>query len=355
LTADPGFESGQIVMTTIFVPSIKTPESRAIFCDAVSRTIAAIPGVRSSTLGSYMPFSAYLDQIEIASPGKSVFSVASNQVSAGYFSTLGIPILRGRAIELTDTTCGRLIVCPVVVSQQFAKDYLNGSDVIGKTLRSPDGGMLEIVGIAANVAASPFSREYQPVIYQRVSFANSTLQIPLSVRVTGDPKTMTTAIADVLRATYPGAEVDTHSLRSDVEQLAQNFARLEMLIVLLGAIGVFLAVIGIYGVSSFSVRKRTKEMGIRIALGALKKDIYSTVIQSNLWPIWLGLTFGLLLALAGARLTQRALAKHLSMAYYDPFTYVAPACLMLAVSLLAMLVPARRAAACDPSKTLRDE
>jgi ABC-type antimicrobial peptide transport system permease subunit len=281
--------------------------------------------------------------------------VASNQVSANYFATLGIPILRGRAIERNDAACGMRSVCPVVVSQEFAREYLNGSDVIGKTLRTPDGGILEIVGIAANVASSPVTSLSQPVVYRAWPSEGPPLQAPFSVRVIGDAESLSASMNAILRTAYPGAEIDTRTIRSFLERDAEVFGRLVALIGVLGVLGILLAVIGIYGVVSFAVTKRTKEMGIRIALGAMKRDIYATVVGSSLRPIWVGLLVGLLLALAGARLLQQALARFLPLDYYNPLSYTAPACLMFVVSLLAITVPAGRAARCDPSKTLREE
>lgn len=357
LNADPGYETRQVILTNIFIPSAKTPQSRVNFRDNLTRQIEAMPGVRSTALASNLVPSLDGEQIMLQLPGKSAFPVASIQVSANYFATMSIPILRGRALERNNPACGTQSgVCPVVVSQQFAREFLNDNEVIGKTLRTPDGGTLEIVGIAGNVSPDMFTRLYEPAIYRSWSHGNLPQQFTLLVRATGNAEVAAGNITDVLRKTFPGSKVEARTLRSIIYDIAEIFWRLEMLILLLGVMAVFLAVIGIYGVVSFAVSKRTKEIGIRVALGAMKKDIYVAVIGSGMRPIWIGLCVGIPLAIGGARILQQALKPVASIfGYNDPLSYAAPACLLLAVSVIAMLGPAYRAAACDPSKTLREE
>ncbi len=356
LNDDPGYEIRQVILTSFSVPLAKTSQSRANLRDNLTRQIEALPGVTSTALASSLQPSLEGEQLLIQLPGRSPFPVASLQVSARYFATMSIPLLRGRALEPNDPPCGtQTTVCPVVVSQQFVREYLNGSDVIGKTFRTSDGGMLEIVGIARDVSQL-FTRIYQPAIYRPWSLSNLPPQFTLLVCVTGNAETMTGDITDVLRKTFLGSKVTAYTIHSRIYEVASIFWRLETLILLLGVLAVLLAVIGIYGVVSFAVSKRTKEIGIRIALGAMKKDIYATVIGSNLRPLLIGLCIGMPLAIAGSRVMQQAMKPIASVfTFYDPLSYVAPACLLLLVSVLAMLIPARRAAACDPSETLREE
>ena len=355
LYADPGFETRQVVLTMVFMPTAKTPESQAIFRDAVIRRIEAIPGVQSVAIGSRFPFAAVQQQMEIQFAGKSTFSVASNQVSADYFSTLGIPIVRGRAIERTDAACGPHSVCPVVVSEKFASEYLNGSDVLGKALKTPEDGTLEVVGVAGDVASAPFSTTSDPIIYRAWPTQGPPMQSPLSVRVNRDANAMAATVAAVLRQEFPSAEVEVSTVRSFIDRLAEILGRFDTLIVIPGVLAVLLAIIGIYGVVSFAVSKRTKEIGIRLAMGAMKKDIYTAIIKPGLRPVWIGLLVGLAMALAGARLMQHGLAKFLPLDYYNPAAFVVPASILFVVSVLAMLLPAHRAAQCDPARTLRDE
>ncbi len=357
LNADPGYETRQVILTNFSQPSAKTPQARANFRDNLTRQIEALAGVRSTALASGLQPNLEWEQLLIQLPGKSSFPVASIQVSANYFATMSIPILRGRALERDDAPCEvHTGVCPVVVSQQFVRGILDGSDVIGKTLRTPDGGSLEIVGIAGNVSSQLFTQVYEPVIYRSWSPANLPQQFTLLVRVTGNAETMASNITDVLRKTFPGSKVEARTVRSVFYQVAGIFWRLEMLILLLGVMAVLLAMIGIYGVVSFAVSKRTKEIGIRIALGAMKKDIYASVIGSSMRPIWIGLGVGIPLAIGGARVLQQALKPVASIfSYNDPLSYAVPAFLLLAVSVIAMLGPARRAARCDPGRTLREE
>ena len=353
--ADPGFEIRQVVQTTAFDPAAKTPEARTIFRDNLRRQIEAMPGVRSTALASGLQPSLDGEQLLIQLPGKSPFPVASLQVSADYFPTMGISILRGRALERNDTACDKGAVCPVVVSQLFAREFLDAGEVIGRTLRTPDGQTLEIVGISGNTS-SLFDHEYHPVLYRAWTPSNLSWPPTVFVRVTGNGDAMAANITDVLKKTLHGSNVQAETIRARVDRIANIFWRLEVMILLLGVIAVLLAIIGLYGVVSFAVGKRAKEIGIRIALGAMKKDIYRAVLRSSIRPVLIGLLVGAPLAIGGARVMGQALKPVAAIfAYNDPSHYAIPACLLFAVSVIAILIPAGRAARCDPSSTLRDE
>ncbi len=223
LNSDPGYDTRQVIFANIDMPSAKTQQARASFRDNVTRHIEALPGVHSTALASNLvPVGG--EELLIQLPGKSPFPVASIQVSANYFATMSIPILRGRALEPNDALCGTQAgVCPVVVSQRFAREFLDGVGVIGKTLHTADGGTLEIIGISGNVS-DLLSRVSQPAIYRSWAPTELPQQFVLLVRVGGNAETMAGDLTDILRKDFhrvqsPGA----HGSFNDLPELRACF------------------------------------------------------------------------------------------------------------------------------------
>jgi len=279
---------------------------------------------------------------------------ATSWVSSNYFTTLGIPIVSGRALREDDPACGRA-VCSVVVSQQLAREFWPDENPLGQTLQDRQNNSFEVVGVARDISSQRPRRPDDPTIY--------TPWVPQSppgyhhalLRFTGDDAALASAIISAARALSPELKVDPKTIQARIDEPMDSFKKLGTLVVLLGAIAVGLATLGIYGVVSFDVSRRTKEMGVRIALGARRRDIYWAVLGASGRPVALGLLVGLTLALAGASALDRGLAKRFAMNTYDPLAFAAAVALLVAVALAAMLRPARRATRVDPMVALRCE
>jgi hypothetical protein len=278
-----------------------------------------------------------------------------NWVSPGFFATLGIPIVRGRALREVDPPCGR-DGCSVIVSEELARRFWPGGDPIGKELRNPRGARFEVVGVARDVVTQHIGMQDDPMIYLPwVPNEGPVYYSPL-VRFTGDGAAMAHAVTAAIRAMSPELSIEARTIQSWMDENLEMFRKLETLTTLLGGIAVALAVMGIYGVVSFAVSQRTKEVGIRIALGARKRDIYGAVLGAGARPIASGLLVGLSLGLAGASALARGLQNApVAVNTHDPFTFAAAATLLVAVALAAMLGPARRATRVDPMLALREE
>jgi ABC-type antimicrobial peptide transport system permease subunit len=280
--------------------------------------------------------------------------VHANEVSPEFFATLGIPILGGRGLQETDSACVRT-VCQVVVSEEFVKEFMPPGDSLGMTLRTSKGATLEVVGVARNTSSSLHGRPDNPMIYELWA-PDAGLYAPI-VRFSGDSVAVGQAVTAALREGYPGAYVEVRTIQSEIDGNLNGFWHLEVLIAILGGVAVTLAIIGIYGVISFAVSRRTQEIGVRVALGARYKDIYSAVIKSNVRPIITGMVVGESLALTGAWILSRILERNpfMPLRASDPVAFTTVPILVAAAALVACYVPARRAARVDPTVALKYE
>jgi ABC-type antimicrobial peptide transport system permease subunit len=194
------------------------------------------------------------------------------------------------------------------------------------------------------------------VIYAKWNPNNGPGVHQLLVRFSGDEAVITRAVSGAIHEMAPEVYVRVKTIQGVIDHLIGFFGRLGLLVTLLGVISVILAVIGIYGIVSFAVAQRTREIGIRIALGAEKTHIYSAIIGSSGRPVALGLLIGLgLTVVAASALSQVIRNGPVGVNIHDPINYAITAILLAAVALAAMLVPARRATKADPMIALRCE
>ncbi len=353
--AAPGYETRQVISARMYAQgNVPARGSRPGFNRALAQRLEALPGVQSVAFANQQPLAgAGLFDVQI--PGQATRKVAMNRVSPGFFDTLGIPIVRGRAPREGDSPCGRE-ACSVIVSEELAQRFWPGADPIGKELRNPRGYRYEVVGVARDVATQSVGRPDDPMIYLPWFPNDGPIYYSPLVRFTGDGAAMAHAVTGAIRAMSPELSIEARTIQSWMDEHLEMFRKLETLTALLGAMAVALAVMGIYGVVSFAISQRAKEIGIRIALGASKRDIYGAVLGAGARPIASGLLLGLSLALAGASALARGLQNApFAMNTHDPFAFTAAAALLAAVALAAMLGPARLATLVDPIQALREE
>ena len=352
---DPGFESRQVLASLMLTKGqTSARQSWSPFHRTLAQRIGALPGVQSVAFASALPF-AVRETIEVQSSHRSVREVGTNQVSPEFFGTCGIPIVLGRALERTDSPVGDGS-SQVVVSQELVRQFWGRENPLGKTLRTPDGDVLEVVGVARDTSSQRIGAPDSPLIYQPWS-PDARAYTPL-VRFVGDSGTLSRAVTASFGEIAPGASVATGTIQSYMEEPLGPLWTLQILIGILGAIALALSVIGIYGVVSFAVSRRTRELGIRIALGAQKKDIFRSVLGDGARPIVAGLFAGVLLALAVSPVLGRVFKvarASFTLNARDPLAYAGVAFLLAVVALAGMLGPARRATRVDPLVALRDE
>ena len=352
---DPGFESRQ-VLASLMLTKGQGPARRswAAFHRTLAQRVGALPGVQSVAFASALPF-AIRETIEVQYSNRPAHEVLTNEVSPEFFDTFGIPIVLGRAFERSDKPVGEG-TAPVVVSQELVRQFWGRENPLGKTLRTSDDDVLEVVGVARDTSAQRIGAPDRPLIYQSWN-PDARPYTPL-VRFVGNPGTLSRAVTAWFGEMAPGASIATGTIQSYMDEPLGLLWSLQILIGILGAIALALSVIGIYGVVTFAVSRRTKELGIRIALGAQKRDIFRSVLGNGARPIVVGLLAGLLLALAVSPVLARVFQVARSsfpVNVRDPLAYAGVAVLLAVAALAGMLSPARRATQVDPLVALRYE
>jgi len=346
---DVGMETAQVLTPTLTYRA--AAGSTAPPADAVFDALTPVPGVQSVVFAAAFPIGE-LPKIEIGSRDSGWRTVYTNQVSPGFFEALDIEILRGRAIGPGDPPCGTQ-PCPAVVSEAFVSQVQHGSDPIGVVLHTKTGGTLQVVGVARDTMVRQLNTPDPPQVYTPWTASGPSHAL---VRFAGDAAGVGQAVTAALHARFPGTILNVATLRAPIESWLDEVGRIETLVVALGGTAVALAALGVFGVVSFAVSRRRHEIGIRLALGAARRDIYSTVVGGALPPVAVGLVCGVALAVATAVVFGRLLIElRFAVSPKDPLTYLATASVLLAVIAVALLVPARRAAAINPLVALRYE
>jgi predicted permease len=294
------------------------------------------------------------------------YQTSWDRVSAHYFETIGTRLLRGRAIEGRDTPAAQHVA---VVNQTFARRVFPNQDPIGQHLGlggSAHSGDYQIVGVVEDAMyqdarAPAYPTVFLPLLQLSPSatkaensqeFASNYIG-DVELHVVGRPENLEPAVRKVLADIDPNLTVT--NVLSFGEQVERNFGQerlMARLTELFGGLGLLLACIGLYGVTAYSVARRTNEIGIRMALGAARTSVLGLVLRNALVQLGLGLAIGIPLALAGGRLLA---AELYGVKSDDPAIFGLAAIVLSACALVAGLVPARRAASIDPMRALRTE
>jgi len=294
--------------------------------------------------------------MDVQVPGQEIHAVAFNFVSPNYFGTLGIPIVAGRALQQGDPSCRRGAACPVVISQGLVRKIWPNEGPLGKALRHPGGQMFEVVGIARDVSIRTLGAVDDSMLYLPWSPNSGPYNLIAFVRFSGSEATLARAVKTIILNLDPEISANPKTIQSEMDRIIADLGRGGRIIVFLVAIAFILAVIGIYGVVSFVVAQRTKELGIRIALGAKRRDIYSAVLGSGMRPVVMGLLIGLMITMGAASAADKVFgARPITLDFKATLAYALTAILLAAAALIAMLIPARRATQVDPILTLREE
>jgi putative ABC transport system permease protein len=362
---ETGFDGRNVLTARLWLPQPNNPKSGkyyehparlALFTD-VLRRVRMLPGVESAAAAQSLPLDGLRGGTTITVDGRDpemsaeLPTVQVNLVSADYFQLMGIRLLRGRTFSGVDDPKGAPVL---IVNEQLARHYFGNTDPLGKRMHF--GGpqrtdpWMTVVGVVADVLTDRLEQAPRPMLYRPLTQASS-LSMAIAVRTTGDPKRLTEALVRAVREADP--DQPTHSVRTMEEVQATATASRRFSIQLLGGfacLALLLAAIGIYGVMAYLVNQRTREIGIRMALGARPGSVVRLVVS---YAVRLA-AGGVVLGILGAGLLTRLISGMLfDVSPTDPWTFAIMTLMLLATALVATFTPARRAARVDPMVALR--
>jgi putative ABC transport system permease protein len=367
-----GFDASHLVTLRVMppMPDYQDPGRVLELYRRLAEAVGAVPGVHSVALTNHLPLTGgsmnTKAEIDGRRPGAGEEpSALFRTVSPGYFSTMAIPIVRGRALEAGDFSQA---TGAVMVNQTFARRYWPNLDPIGRRVtvfksvqtRADFGERLDgtVVGVTGDVRHFSQEDELVPEVYLPYT-RNPPLWIQVVARTAGDPARMIPTLRRTVLAVEPGLPVVGEGLWQGFATMDQFLAAgraprtfTSALLSGFAAVALLLALIGLYGVVSYLVVQREREIGVRVALGARPRDVLSLVLRGSLrWCL-----YGIAIGAAGALVLSRFMAGLLfGVSPTDPVTFLAVGAVLAAVAALASFLPARRAALNDPMRSLRSE
>jgi predicted permease len=352
--ADPGFDPNHVFLATYDLDPMGYSDKAGLeFHRQLLARLQALPGVQSATLSDFSPLNftihseGVLPEGYVPRPHESV-EVDRGKVGPDYLKTLRTPLIAGRDFTAQDTADTQLVA---IVNQAFVDRYWPGQNAIGKRVQRL-GNWYTVVGVAAN-------GKYRRLIYDPAPMFMIPLmqryesQAIISVRTTGDPQTIASAVEQTVHTMNADLPLFSEGTLKQSMQMGNAFGRIAVVFAgSFGLLALLLAAVGIYGVVSYTTRQRTHEIGIRMALGAGKADVFQQVIGQGLRLTLAGLAVGLAVSLIVTRFLQGML---FGVGAADWLTFATVALVLCLVALVACFVPARRAASVDPMQALRTE
>jgi predicted permease len=363
LTSVPtGFESSgrdgvlQIVRVTLPPRLYEEPDRIHVFARGVLERIQLLPGVGSASLINSVPFAMMFIQgdFEIEGQPKSTLNVGIPKIEAGYFKTMGIPLLAGREFTTSDTAGAPKVA---ILGERVVREYFPGGprEALGRRVRLWGGNdWLTVVGVVADIRQRGLDQGVQPMIYAPFQQDRTGLVRFVSfVARTTTPGTVAEGIRAEIRRAAPDLPIQSTGTMDEAVAASVAQPRFRMvLLALFAAAATLIATCGLYGLMAYAVAQRRREIGVRMALGAERRDVLRLVLMRALRIVAAGLVVGLAGAAGVTRVLQRFLFGVTST---DPIVFTLVTLLLLTVGLMAAWLPARRAARIDPWIALRAE
>ena len=362
LAVDPGFRPAHSLTFELSLPTTKYPDQSRIvsFYQEVLRRLQALPGVQATGVTEIIPLDGATESTAIRfsnGPRTSLLNIPManyTMVSPGYFAAVGTSILRGRPFLESDTAAS----APVsIISSAMAKKYWPGQDPVGKQL-APAGSkfpLTTVVGVAADVKRLSLREPPPPEMY--VAYTQkvwpSLLTMDVVLRTVQDPAAVAASARNTIHSIDPDLPLANLKPLAEIVSDSMTQPRFVMLLIAaFGGLALLLAMVGMYGVISYSVAQRTQEIGIRVALGAQRRSIFGMIVGLGARLAALGIAIGLAAALAATRVMGSFLY---GVTATDPLTFAIVSVLLLGLTLLACYIPARRAMKVDPMVALHYE
>jgi predicted permease len=361
LGADAGFHAEHVLTFELSLPGAQYPDRQHIaqFYRQALPDLRAVAGVQSAAMTEAVPMGGAPESTAIRIPGhpparRNEAPIANYTIiSPDFFSTLRTPLLRGREFTDSDSATTQPVT---VINQAMARTFWPREDALGKQVIVPAQRVpMIVIGIVANIKHSSMREDAEPEMFvpytQDVWPSMSIMQIVL--RAQADPDSVIGGARNAVHALDPGLPLAKITTLTTLAGTAMARDRFSMLLLgFFGALSLILAAVGIYGVISYSVGQRTQEIGIRIALGARRENVFGMILAHGLRLTGLGIGLGFLAALGVGRMMTGFLY---GVGATDPLTFAAVSLFLAAVALVASIFPAYRAASIDPMQALRAE
>ena len=357
--SDMGFDPRHVVAAEFWLTGSRYRDSASIsaYYDNLLRPVTALPGVQAASISEAgLPLTRG-GNIGIRKQGGDWRGADYRGVTPGYFKVLGLPLREGRLLTESDNVTSERVM---VVNEAFVKRFLNGADPLGMTLESTDIGTRRIVGVVGDVT-STVGRPATPTVMipavqepaGLVTAFNGWFPIHMIVKTAGDPALLRVPMRRVMAEADVGVPIGEVQTMVEVLDGTLSLRRFEMVLLgLFAALAALLAAVGIYGLMAYLVQQRTREFGIRMALGARQRDVLQLVLRHSAVLVGAGMAAGIV----GAMLATKVIASQLfGVGTFDVATFGAVSALLVAIALVATWLPAFRATRVDPVVALRTD
>jgi predicted permease len=359
MNVDTGFDKNNVLVMGIdpAAAGYQTDARLESMMERVEERVGSLPGVGSASFVLYL-FDGGSWSTDITVPGRAEDPkdpiVTHNIIGPQFFAAMKMPVILGRGLSLHDTTASRKVA---VINETMARTYFTGVSPLGRTFGLEDDDDfqdLEIVGVVKDAKYENLDEKQRPAaFFPHTQHVNGRFLYSFIVRHTGEPASIVPAIRNAIREIDPNLPVgDVTTLATLVDESALDKRLVAELSTFFGMLAIFLSCLGIYGVMSFGIARRTGEFGIRMALGAGRPQVLWVVLKETLRMVALGAGIGLVLALASSWLVESLL---FGLRSNDPPTLALAVLMIFAVALFAGYLPARRATQIDPIVALRNE
>jgi putative ABC transport system permease protein len=357
LQVDPGYDAGNVLMARVHLPPQTQLNEGNAFAEALLARVRALPGVTTAGAANMAPLIPMSAVISLTLAGESSEPITARArsyvVTPGYAEALSLRVREGRVFQQQDSGAG---IHPILINEEFARVHFRDGTPVGRRFKAsfmPDA-IVEIVGVVANVLKDGLDAAPEPEIYNLphdpFGFGAG---INVAMRTAGEPLALAAAFRETVRglsATAAVDEIETLGSRVSASVSQPRFAM--AVLVVFAALGLVLAAVGLYGVLSYQVLQRRRELGVRAALGASRANLVRMVMRQGIMIAACGIVLGLLGAAWLAGLMQALL---FGVTPHDAVAFSAAPIALLLVAIAATLIPARRAAAADPIEALRAE
>jgi predicted permease len=358
---EPGFATQNVLsMRMAFIGQAYSDEARRVnFYQQLWERIRRLPGVEAAGGVEALPLTGGIGWGSItiegydASSGQTMIQADGRSASVGYFETMKIPLIRGRFFAEQDTKESQPVV---IVDENMARSYWPNADPVGKRLKFGGAGSrnpwMTVVGVVGNVKHYALDSDSRVALYTP-HLQSGAGSLSIAVRTTSDPLSVAAAVTREARALDPNLPI--YDVKTMQQWLSESLARRRFAMLMLGlfaGVAMLLAAVGIYGVMSYTVAQRTREIGIRVALGAQRRDVLRLIVRHGMSLTGIGVGIGLVAAIASTRLMVSLL---FGVRATDLLTFAVIALLMALVALVACWIPARKATKVDPMVALRCE